>query len=151
MKSLPIGSKRISASGYIQIKIRKGQRRWPWEHRVIWEKAHGRIPAGHFIHHRNGIKTDNRLKNLTLTSSHRDHFLQHHRDIMARNGKKVGKLNKGVPKPLSQRRKMSLARHKFLHSRNHDAPCRCRYKHYGAAAPVLWKKGIPSVVIDSRQ
>lgn len=124
-KSLPIGSKRISHSGYIQIKVRMGERRWRWEHRVIWEKAHGPIPVGHFIHHKNGKKTDNRLRNLLLTSS--EHLQKHHLDILIHNGKKVGKLNKGVPKPLAQRRKMSLAAHRWRHLKNPSAPCRCKY------------------------
>lgn len=34
------------------------------EHRHVWETAHGPIPRGIEIHHRNGVKTDNRLENL---------------------------------------------------------------------------------------
>jgi hypothetical protein len=34
------------------------------EHRVVWEKANGKIPKGHIIHHLNGIRDDNRLENL---------------------------------------------------------------------------------------
>src|SRR3990167_228825 len=35
-------------------------------HRVMWADAHGPIPEGMDIHHRNGDKTDNRLGNLEL-------------------------------------------------------------------------------------
>lgn len=35
-------------------------------HRRVWEAANGPIPAGHLIHHINGIKTDNRIENLEL-------------------------------------------------------------------------------------
>jgi len=36
------------------------------EHRVIWEKINGKIPAGHNIHHINGNRLDNRIENLQL-------------------------------------------------------------------------------------
>ena len=37
-------------------------------HRRVWEQAHGPIPDGMEIHHRNGVKTDNRLENLEIVS-----------------------------------------------------------------------------------
>lgn len=37
-------------------------------HRVIWEEAHGKIPDGHDIHHKNGDTSDNRLENLECLS-----------------------------------------------------------------------------------
>jgi len=38
------------------------------EHRFVWEKANGKIPPGHLIHHLNGIKSDNRLENLVIST-----------------------------------------------------------------------------------
>jgi len=36
------------------------------EHLAVWEEANGRrLPDGWVIHHLNGIKTDNRLRNLS--------------------------------------------------------------------------------------
>jgi hypothetical protein len=45
-------------------------------HRVIWEEAYGEIPPNHHIHHKNGVKTDNRLENLELMSQF-DHSMHH--------------------------------------------------------------------------
>lgn len=50
-----------------------------FEHRHVWETAHGRpIPTGWEIHHRNGVRDDNRLDNLALVE-HERHRRDHHR------------------------------------------------------------------------
>lgn len=59
----PPGSGYRTPYGYRMRKI--NGRAW-MEHRLVWEKAHGPIPATHEIHHRNGVKDDNRLANLEL-------------------------------------------------------------------------------------
>lgn len=45
-------------------------------HRRIWEVENGIIPDKHHIHHKNGIKDDNRLENLECISE-KDHPSQH--------------------------------------------------------------------------
>jgi len=40
------------------------------EHILVWEQAHGKpLPQGWVIHHLNGIKTDNRIRNLIALPS----------------------------------------------------------------------------------
>lgn len=48
-------------------------------HQRVWTEAHGPIPAGHHIHHRDGDKSNNRLENLVcLTPA--EHLAQHPHD-----------------------------------------------------------------------
>ena len=50
-------------TGYIYIHNPDGSKKM--EHRLIWEKAHGKkLPEHWAVHHLNGIKTDNRPDNL---------------------------------------------------------------------------------------
>jgi hypothetical protein len=63
----PIGSERFSKDGYLQRKVNNDlplQRRWKGVHLIVWEAAHGPVPAGHAVIFRNGDKTDIRLDNL---------------------------------------------------------------------------------------
>jgi len=46
------------------------------EHRIIWEKHHGKIPDDHCIHHINGDKKDNRIENLECMSR-KEHGAKH--------------------------------------------------------------------------
>ncbi len=50
-----------SHSGYVRVMI--NQKSYS-AHRVIWTYLYGYIPDGFVIDHRNGIRNDNRLKNL---------------------------------------------------------------------------------------
>lgn len=61
-------------NGYIRVRIAPND--WRYEHRLVWEEAHGPIPEGHHVHHVNHDPTDNRLENLRLVLG-RDHN-QHH-------------------------------------------------------------------------
>jgi hypothetical protein len=55
----------ITPKGYRRI-MRAG--RYVMEHVAVWEAANGPVPAGHDIHHINGVKLDNTLSNLQLVT-----------------------------------------------------------------------------------
>lgn len=64
----------IGSDGYPQLKLDDG--RIVGEHRWVWQCAHGPIPDGYQIHHRDGDRTNNKLRNLAaLTPS--DHKREH--------------------------------------------------------------------------
>ena len=59
----------VDRLGYVRLKYwddECGKYRHVFEHRLIWERANGAVPAGHVIHHENEDKQDNRLGNLHL-------------------------------------------------------------------------------------
>ncbi len=55
----------ITKKGYRRI-YDSASRRLRMEHDLVWEWAHGPIPAGFIVHHINHDKLDNRLENLEL-------------------------------------------------------------------------------------
>ena len=55
---------RTSRSGYRQFNTGSG---WQYTHRAVAAKTIGhQIPLGYHVHHRNGVKTDNRPANLSV-------------------------------------------------------------------------------------
>ena len=60
--TLPVGS-RCPTRGYVTVKTLDG---WKYEHRVLFEEVYGPVPYGFVVHHKNGIREDNRLENLTI-------------------------------------------------------------------------------------
>lgn len=107
-KAKPTGTTRINHNGYVQIKICKGQRRWPFLHRVIWESVHGPIPKGFFLHHKNNNKMDNQIENLELLHSVKDHT-NRHLEKAIEWGRRLGSMGKGIPKSPEHRAKISAA------------------------------------------
>jgi hypothetical protein len=57
------GGKRRNESGYVQV-WQADSKNYIFEHRIVWEAAHGPLPRGWTVHHINGVKDDNRLENL---------------------------------------------------------------------------------------
>ena len=48
---MPIGSERVNADGYVDIKIQDGQQRknWKGKHILVWEDHNGPVPQGHAV------------------------------------------------------------------------------------------------------
>ena len=48
---VPIGSERVNADGYVDIKIQDGklQKNWRGKHILIWEEHNGPVPPGHAV------------------------------------------------------------------------------------------------------
>lgn len=64
---VPVGSERISKDGYYEVKTAE-PRTWQYKHRLIWEAAHGPVPAGHAIIFADGSPTNLELDNLVLVT-----------------------------------------------------------------------------------
>ena len=75
----PLGTKREDGHGYTLIKVAEGKgfKNWQQEHRFVMEKYLKRkMKKSEVVHHINHNKSDNRLLNLRLLTSHAHKSLQ---------------------------------------------------------------------------
>lgn len=63
----PIGSERINADGYVEIKI-ADPNKWCLKHRYIWQNAYGSIPNGYIVTFRDSNPLNCEIDNLMLIS-----------------------------------------------------------------------------------
>lgn len=62
--AVPVGHKRTESNGYVEVKTPNG---WMREHVHIMEQHLGRqVIIGETVHHKNGVRNDNRIENLEL-------------------------------------------------------------------------------------
>jgi hypothetical protein len=63
-----IGARIVGTAGYVRIKVADGKTGgWRQEHCVVMERTLGRpLRKGESVHHKNGIRHDNRPENLEL-------------------------------------------------------------------------------------
>ena len=67
---VPVGSERVNANGYVDVKIQDGmlQKNWKGKHIIIWEETHGPGPKGHVVIFADGNQQNVVLDNLLLVS-----------------------------------------------------------------------------------
>jgi hypothetical protein len=72
INTMPLGTERINADGYVEIKYSEKsgppKNRWRAKHVLIWEKAHGPVPKGGAVIFADGDRRNIKLQNLILVS-----------------------------------------------------------------------------------
>jgi hypothetical protein len=88
--TMPLGSERISACGYVEVKYSEKsgspKNRWKGKHVLIWEKANGPVPKGCVVIFADGNRRNFKLKNLVLVSRKELAVLNHMRMLSSKNG-----------------------------------------------------------------
>lgn len=67
----PVGAERLTKDGYLQRKVNDDmplQRRWKMVHVILWEAAHGPLPAAHVVIFKDGDKRNFAPDNLHCIS-----------------------------------------------------------------------------------
>ena len=72
---MPIGTVWKKADGYLWRKIGEGCRDWRQEHILVWEAAHGPVPAGMLVIFLDGNRENTALDNLALISKKTNQYL----------------------------------------------------------------------------
>ena len=67
---VPVGTERVNADGYVEVKIQDGklQKNWKGKHILLWEEANGPVPKGHALIFADGNRLNVTLDNLLLVS-----------------------------------------------------------------------------------
>jgi hypothetical protein len=127
---MPIGSTRLM-DGYLQRKVSETgypPRDWKGVHIILWEEAHGPVPASHAVCFKDGDRTHVRFDNLELLTR---------AELMLRN------TIQNYPEPLKQvirlhgklKRKLRTQKEETGHAEEHDrGPAQSPVRHAGSAA-----------------
>ena len=91
----PIGSERINASGYTEVKVEEPNK-WRPKHQVVWEREYGKIPKQHVIIFADGNKQNFDLDNLVCVS--RQELVRLNNNQMTLNNKEVTQAYIGIVK-----------------------------------------------------
>lgn len=74
----PVGSERVTADGYIEIKV-ADPNIWRQKHRFVWEQANGPVPDGYAVFILDGNKQNCELSNLKLVKRSEILIMSRHR------------------------------------------------------------------------
>ena len=81
INTMPIGSERITADGYVEVKYQEKpgnpSNRWKGKHVLLWEKANGPVPRGCAVIFADGNRFNITLNNLILVSRQELAVLNH--------------------------------------------------------------------------
>lgn len=86
----PVGYERITADGYIEVKVKMRPSRpncndnFILKHRLVWEQANGPIPENHIVMFLDGNKQNCTLENLALVSK-AEHLQMTRADLRSEN------------------------------------------------------------------
>lgn len=101
----PVGSERINADGYVEIKV-ADPRTWKAKHVLLWEKANGPVPKGHVVIFADGNQQNITLDNLLLISR-RELVVMNKRGLIANNSEltKTGVMVADIYLKIGERKK----------------------------------------------
>ena len=100
----PVGSERINVYGYIEVKIEEPNK-WKLKHRIIYEKANGKIPKKSKIIFLDGNKTNVNLDNLELITNEQS-LIMNQKQYFTKN-KSLTKSGVIISSLISKTRKLS--------------------------------------------